>query len=194
MSTDAAKPATRNGDEISVGGVKVRPYVTLVLYGLLVAAGGAALWALRNPTEVPAFVARGAPWVFLVFAVGFAAYRFALVVAHRYGAFKAFFQVAVSVAVFFLLLQQAGAPVEPRAAVSSTDLAVLFKDPDPQVRALAAEVARYRAGGEQHAHALALLLGDGDETVRAVAHQTLVQFNSGTDLGVDPKPWLERFP
>jgi len=188
MSTDAAKA----GDEISVGGVKVRPGLTLVLYALLAVSFGAALWAQRNPAEVPPLVARGAPWVFLVFAVGFAAYRFALVASRHYSAFKAFFQIAVTVAVFLLLLFQ---PAAPAVRPSGTrDLPSLFQDPDPQVRALAAELARYRGAGPEVAKALVPLLDDPDPAVKAVAHDTLVQFNSGQDLGMDPKAWGERFP
>ncbi|MBL8950960.1 MAG: hypothetical protein JNK82_09305 [Myxococcaceae bacterium] len=208
MSTDAAKP----GDEISVGGVKVRPGLTLGLYALLALSFGAALWAQANPAEVPPFVARGAPWVFLVFAVGFAAYRFALVASRRYGAFKAFFQIFVAVAVFLLLLFQPapsaersgatfGAPRRGEATGGgqtvksvSNDLTVLFRDPDPQVRALAAELSRYRGGGPEVPRALIPLLVDPDAAVKTVAHDSLVQFNSGQDLGNDPKVWGERFP
>ncbi len=188
MSTDAAKA----DEEISVGGVKVRPGLTLVLYALLASSFGAALWAQSNPAGVPVVVARGAPWVFLVFAVGFAAYRFALVASRHYSAFKALFQIAIAIAGFLLLVYQPAPPAQARTA--SKDLVALFADTDPQVRALAAELARYRGGGPEVAKALVPLLKDPDATVRAVAHDSLVQFNSGQDLGVDPKAWGERFP
>jgi hypothetical protein len=179
-----------------VGGVRVRPPATLVLYGLLVVSGGLALWAQRNPADVPGPVARAAPWVFLVFALGFAVYRFALVTSRHYSAFKAFFQIAVAFAVFFLLLMNPSGPAGPRpeARASVSDLPALMADPDPRVRMLAAELARYRTSGPEVARALVKCLGDSDEAVRGVAHQTLVQFNSGQDLGTDPKAWAERFP
>lgn len=198
MSTDATRPAVPD-EEPSVGGVKVRPGLTLLLYALLVASGGAALWAQRNPAGVPPLVARAAPWVFLVFAIGFAAYRFALVTAKHYSAFKAFFQVAVAFAVFFLLLNP-GVPsgfvdtAPPAVKAGPGDLAGLLADPDPRIRVLAAELARYRTSGPEVARALVKALSDSDESVRTVAHQTLVQFNSGNDLGSDPKAWTERFP
>lgn len=179
-----------------MGGVKVRPQLTLALYALLVVSGAAALWSQRNPETAPAAVAKAAPWVFLAFAIGFAAYRFSLVAAKHYSAFKAFFQVAIAFAAFFLLLRpdmQPGA-TSPAARAGSADLAGLYRDPDPTVRALAAEVARYRPDGPASAKALVPLLKDENEGVRTVAHQTLVQFNSGTDLGFDPKAWAERFP
>ena len=178
-----------------MGGVRVRPQLTLVLYGLLVSSGAAALWAQRNPAGVPVAVARAAPWVFLAFAVGFAAYRFSLVAAKHYSPFKAFFQVGIAFTAFFLLLKpeiHPGAITAQHAAMA--DLPALYRDSDPTVRALAAEVARYRPDGAATARSLVPLLKDENEGVRTVAHQTLVQFNSGTDLGTEVKPWAERFP
>jgi HEAT repeat protein len=140
-------------------------------------------------------VAKSAPWVFLVFAMGFAVYRFALVAAKRYSAFKAFFQVAVA-AVFFLLLLPGG-PVSVGGLsppASRQSIVGLLADPDPRVRSLAAELARYRPGGPEVAHALVKALDDPDEDVRRVAHETLVQFNSGQDLGPTSEAWGKRFP
>lgn len=171
----------------------MRPGLTLALYGLLVLSGAGALWAQRTPEGVPVAVARAAPWVFLAFAIGFAAYRFSLVAAKHYSPFKAFFQVGIAFTAFFLLLRPDIAPT-PGAHPPTQDLLALYKDPDPTVRALAAEVARYRADGLSTARALVPLLKDENEAVRTVAHQTLVQFNSGSDLGADSKAWAERFP
>jgi hypothetical protein len=184
-------------EEPNVGGVRMRPSLTLLLYALLVLSALVALWAQRSPADVPVIIARSAPWVFLVFMLGFAVYRFALVAAKRYSAFKAFFQVAVA-AVFFLLLLPNGPVAVPglNAPVPAArqDLAALLGDPDPRVRALAAELARYRPQGQQVAHMLALALKDSDPDVRQVAHETLVQFNSGQDLGLTPEAWEKRFP
>jgi hypothetical protein len=177
----------------------MRPSLTLLLYALLVMAALVALWAQRAPADVPPLVARSSPWVFLIFALGFALYRFALVAAKRYSAFKAFFQVAV-IAVFFLVLLP-GSPVSAVGPVNAVpvpasrqSLAGLLSDPDPRVRALAAELARYRPGGVEVAHALVLALNDADPEVRQVAHETLVQLNAGTDLGNSPDAWGKRFP
>lgn len=172
----------------------MRPGLTLALYGLLVLSGAGALWAQRNPEGVPVAVARAAPWVFLAFAIGFAAYRFSLVAAKHYSPFKAFFQVGIAFTAFFLLLRPDIATTTAAAHAPTQDLLALYKDPDPTVRALAAEVARFRADGLSTARALVPLLKDDNEAVRTVAHQTLVQFNSGNDLGPDPKTWSERFP
>ena len=57
MATEA--PQAQNlQEEPSVGGMKVRPWVTLVLYVLLVSSAAFALWAQRNPAEVPTVLAR----------------------------------------------------------------------------------------------------------------------------------------
>jgi hypothetical protein len=171
----------------------MRPSLTLVLYALLVLSAAVALWAQRSPNDVPYVVAHAAPWVFLVFAVGFAAYRFALVAAKRYSAFKAFFQVAVT-AVFFLVLLPSMQPAVTAQHASSQDLAGLLHDSDPRVRSLAAELARYRQGGPEVARGLVAALNDSDEEVRRVAHESLVQLNGGQDLGSTADAWSKRFP
>jgi hypothetical protein len=184
-----AQPITPGNEEPSVAGVKVRPVWPLVLYALLVGSALLALWAQQAP-GAPEPVSRFAPWAFLAFAIGFAGYRLALVMAKRYSAFKAFTQVLVA-AMFFmlLLLPNLGQPVRVEAA----SVASLLSDPDPRVRALAAEVVGYRQTlGE--AGALVPLLSDGAPAVREAAHGALVRLNGGADLGTDPAAWKERFP
>jgi hypothetical protein len=196
----STSPATAQPEEPNVGGVKVRPPLTLALYALLVASAAVALWVQRNPAEAPPYLSRAAPWVFFAFAVGLAVYRFALAAAKRYSPFKAFFQVGVAFAVFFLLLMpNVGDGPQPSGRAAFGDLPGLLSDPDPRVRALAAELARYRGGTPALTRALVQRLTDPDPTVRKVAHQTLVQFNSGVDLGSGDDPatlrtWGERFP
>lgn len=179
-----------------VAGVRLRPALPLALYALLVGSAGAALWAQRAPKELPEAVAVSAPYLFLLFAVGFAGYRFALVAAGRYSAFKAFFQVGVA-AVFFMLLMRPTGAFAPRAGAlpaPTASIATLLHDPHPTVRALAAELARHRPQSPEVTRALIAALGDADPTVREQAHASLVQLNSGVDLGFEPGPWSDRSP
>ena len=178
-------------DEPSVVGMRVRPNLAIGLFALLVASAAAALWTQSHPGAAPAWVEQGSPWLFLAFTVGFAAYRFALVAAGRYSAFKAFFQVFVAV-LFFLLLRLPGSPFVSHAPVTAS-LSVLLRDSDPRVRALAAEVAGYRRD-HPSAQALIVLLGDPDPVVRDQAHQALVRLNDGGDLGPAAAAWKEKFP
>ena len=179
-------------DEPSVVGVRVRPRVAIVLFALLVGSAAAALWTQSHPGRAPAWVEQGAPWLFLAFVVGFAAYRFALVAAGRYSAFKAFFQVFIAV-LFFLLLRLPGIPFVSPVTAPAMSLPVLLNDTDPRVRALAAEVAGYRRDAAS-APALIALLSDPDPATRAQARQALVRLNDGGDLGAEPAAWKERFP
>ena len=191
MSTNPGTPQT---EEPNVAGVKVRPGLALSLYGLLAISAGVALWAQRSPNSVPPLVASAAPFVFLLFAVGFAAYRFALVAANRYSAFKAFFQVAV-MAVFFMLLVRAAPSTYwalPVAAPASPDMiAPLFSDSNARVRALAAELAQYRPASPAMTAALVAALDDADPAVKNAAHQSLVALNHGNDLGPSAIDWKE---
>jgi hypothetical protein len=184
-----AQPIIPGSEEPSVAGLRVRPFWPLVLYGLLVGSALLALWAQQAPTA-PEPVSRFAPWAFLAFAVGFAAYRLALVMAKRYSAFKAFTQILVA-AMFFmlLLLPNLGQPVRTEAA----SVGALLTDPDPRLRALSAEVVGYRQTVSE-APRLVSLLTDPAPAVREAAHGALVRLNAGADLGTDPGPWKERFP
>lgn len=179
-----------------LGGVRFGPALAGALYVLLVASAALALWVRGAPARPPAMVVQAAPWVFFLFVVVFALYRFGLVRARRYPAFKAFFQVGAGLLFFMLLLPGNRMGLAPQAVES--DLAVLLKDANPQVRALAAEVARHRADGKTLAPALVAALEDRDPRVRAEAHRSLVAL-TGEDLGLpsDPKAlqsWRERYP
>lgn len=176
-----AKPET--SDEPSVVGVRVRPFWSIVLYALLVLSAGLAMYAQRTP-EIDPLVARAAPWIFLVFALGFSIYRIALVAARRYSPFKAFIQVFLA-ALFFLLL------LSPRVE-GPLDPSPLLRHRDDRVRALAAEVAGFRGDLSQGA-AVVKLLDDPSAEVRAAAHDALVKLNGGVDLGAS-EAWRKRFP
>jgi len=185
----------RPSEPPKLGGVRFGPALAGALYLLLVASAGLALWARGATGRQPALVSQVAPWVFLGFLILFALYRFGLVRARRYPAVKAFFQIGAGLLFFMLLL--------PGTRLDFTrerggELQQLLADPNPAVRALAAEVARYRPDGKQAAPQLVRALEDRDPRVRQEAHRSLVTLN-GEDLGAPENPkavqaWRERYP
>ena len=190
----APSAQTPTGDEPNVAGVRVRPWLTFGLYLLLLASAALAMWAQRTP-KAPPMITRASPFIFLAFAVGFAAYRLALVIARKYSAFKAFFQILLS-ALFFMMLLYPLVTQPPGSR--GVQVNALLTDPDLRVRALAAEVAGYRRD-EASAPALVKLLKDASPNVREAAHEALVRLNDGVDLGAfddatAPAAWEERFP
>jgi HEAT repeats len=177
-----------------VGGFRLGPWLGVTLYVLLVSSAGLAFFGRSFPGRLPIPIERVTPWVFAVFVACFAVYRFALASARKYPASKAFFQVGLAVVVFLLLLPSSRAPYVP----AGTALGQALVDPDPRLRALAAEVARYRPEGRDYVPSLVQALSDPDPTVRAQAHVSLVKL-TGTDLGSPEDPaavevWRRRYP
>ncbi len=148
------------------------------LYLLLIGSAALALWNRRDPEALPRELQAAVPWVFGLFVALFAIYRVAAVRARRYPAFKAFFQVGVMVWVGLLLLPQAKARYE----TPGDPLVALLADPNPQVRTLAAELARYRPDPKEYSPYLVRALRDPEPQVRSEAHRSLVAIR-GTDLG-----------
>jgi hypothetical protein len=95
---------------------------------------------------------------------------------------------------FTLLLPQGKRTFEQH----ESDVEVLLVDPNPRVRAMAAEIARHRPEGKAMAPRLVRALGDRDARVREQAHRSLVAI-TGEDLG-DPsteaglRAWESRYP
>ena len=173
-------------EEPSVAGMRVRPLLPMVLYAILAASAGLALYAEQAPTIDP-WVGKAAAWIFLAFAIGFAAYRAALVAARRYSPFKAFLQVLIAALFFMLLLfPVAKAPPKPLGAHP------LLMHRDAQVRELAARVIGLE-GDQSGARELVPLLIDRSPLVQKAARSALVTLNGGTDLGPQPDSWKERF-
>ena len=174
-------------------GIQAGPALAGFLYALLIGTAALALWVREFPGVLSPALARAAPFVFLVFVGCFAAYRLALVSAHKYPAFKAFFQIAAATLFFMLLLPSARSTYR----APEDELGELLRDPNPKVRTLAAEVARYRPDASKYGSLLVRSLNDPDRRVRDEAHRSLVQI-AGTDLG-DPdsqsavKAWGDRF-
>jgi hypothetical protein len=158
----------------------------MVLYSILAASAGLALYAEQS-TGIDPWVGKAAAWTFLAFAIGFAAYRAALVAARRYSPFKAFLQVLIAAMFFMLLLfPVAKAPARPAGAHPLT------AHREPAVRVLAARVIALE-GDRSGAPSLIGLLADPSDEVRQAAHQALVRLNGDADLGVDQAAWQERF-
>ena len=177
-----------------VAGIRLGPGLGVGLYALLVAAAALSFFGRRFPGSLPEAVERLTPFVFGAFLVCFAVYRFGLANVGKYPAGKAFFQVGLAVVVFLLLLPSS----RPVSAPAGTGLGEALQDADPRLRALGAEVARYRPEGKAYVPALVEALSDPDPSVRAQAHASLVRL-TGVDLGAPDAPgaleaWRRRYP
>jgi hypothetical protein len=192
----AANPDTlqpTEGQPPELGGVRAGPALAATLYVLLVGSAVLSLAAQQFPGALPRLLGMAAPWVFLAFVAVFTLYRLTLVRAKKYPVSKAFFQIGAAL-LFFTLLLPRGGPADAHR----DSLERLIADPDPRVRALAVEVAGYRAEGARYGGRLVRALDDPDEAVREHAHAALVRLN-GTDLGPPAdaaalKAWKDRFP
>jgi hypothetical protein len=176
-----------------LGSLRAGPALAGALYLLLVGSAALALAARRFPEKLPPGLGAAAPWLFLAFLVVFTLYRVAGVQAKKYQAGKAFFQVGSAALFFMLLLPYA----KPASEAPADPLLSLLAEDNAHVRALAAEVARYRPEGVKYAPRLVDALSDPDETVRREAHRSLVQL-TGADLGeagdAAVKAWRARYP
>lgn len=161
-----------------------------VLFGLLIAS---AAWTLLGLPELQREVAAGRwpraalagpPALLALFVVGFAAYRFALVRGGRAGAGKSLVQIALMFLVLAVVAGVALRPAERPAGQGAPPLARPLASQDPDVRALAAEVARYRPAEEVKGVAgrLIELLEDPAPQVRNQARAALVTL-AGHDVG-----------
>ena len=160
----------------------LRPLLVLLL------AACAAL-TLAGLPSVRARVASGAwprsvlavpPALLGLFIVGYAAYRLRLVRSGRYPAGKVLAQVGLmllALGIFAGITCDTG-PVERGPGRIERGL----RSGDPEVRALSAELARYRPGGASLVPRLIELLDDKDPEVRREAHESLVAL-TGRDLG-----------
>lgn len=197
MSLSPPNVSSQKGPQVPrLGKIRLGPTLAGGLYLLLVGSAALALWVKGFPGGAPSFLERAAPWVFLVFLVVFALYRLVLVRAGRYPASKAFFQIGAGALFFTLLLP--GAKSRYEAPPEGGMLEVLIEDANPHVRALAAEVARYRSDPGRYGRLLVRALEDPSAEVREQAHRSLVQL-AGEDLGGPEDPgaveaWRERYP
>jgi hypothetical protein len=150
-------------------------YVLLAASALLSFGAGTE----RYQSLLPAWAPSLAPLLFGAFLGIFAIYRLALVRARRYPAIVALFQIGLGVLVLVLLLP--GTRRELALQGPADDVSALLSSGDPRVRALAAEVAGTRPGGQRWAGLLLERLGDGDARVRTAARVALARL-AGTDV------------
>jgi len=156
------------------------PVLRPALYALLVLSALFTFWAGGDIAgrSLPRWTQVAAPTLFAIFLVVFAVYRFALVRARRYPAAMGLFQVGLGALIWVLLLP--GSRQKFAGSGAGDDLPALMASADPRVRALAAEAAGYRAGGERYAAQLVEHLVDGDPRVRERTRASLVRL-AGTD-------------
>jgi hypothetical protein len=175
-----------------------------VLFGLLAASAALTLFGLPQIQRAvaagrwPPAALAAPPALLALFAVGYAAYRIVLVRAGRYPAGKALVRIAVLAAVAGAV---AGLVLVPPERTRPEDLPVDLARPllsdEPDVRALAAELARHRprAEGLAHVDRLVQLLSDPAPEVRRQARLTLVAL-AGKDFGDGPAAaarWREHW-
>jgi hypothetical protein len=200
MRHEAKQPQSpqvpQSAEPPELGGVRFGPALAGILYVLLVASAALTLWVRQAPGKLPEQLATLAPWLFLAFALIFAAYRFRLVRARKYPAAKAFFQIGSAALFFMFLLPHSQRPF--RRETTLDDVQTFLQSPDPRLRAMAAEVAGFRPQGSQYGAKLTDLLEDPEPRVREQAHSALVRLY-GKDLGppgdkAATKAWREAYP
>jgi hypothetical protein len=172
--------------------VRLLQPVRLVLYGLL--AGSAVFTLLGGPLleqavregRLPQSALVVAPALLLAFIVVFAAYRFALVRTGHYHAGKAFVQVGLMLLVLTLLLPRSLERYQAAGTVRPVDLTRYLRAPDPEARAMAAELARHRDRPEalRYVPRLVEMLQDASPEVRRQA-RTSLQGLAGTEVGAE---------
>ncbi len=165
---------------------------SLVLFALLLASAALVVFGLpalhRSVAagRLPRAALAVPPVLVGAFVVGFAGYRLVLVRAGRYPAGKALVQIALMTLVLGIIARAALVPAEMAepAGAASVGLSRPLASPDPDVRAIAAEVARHRPRREALAlvGSLSELLDDPSPSVRREAHATLVAL-AGRDVG-----------
>lgn len=161
-----------------------------ILFALLLVSAAVTLVGLPQMQKA---VARGSwPPVALalpagllaLFAAGYAAYRIALVRAGRYPAGKALVQIVLMAVVVGAAAGIVLLPPEPVREGYASDLSRPLRSTDAEVRALAAEVVRYRPRRQAipYAPALVDLLEDVSPEVRRQARLSLTAL-AGKDVG-----------
>jgi hypothetical protein len=172
----------------------------LVLYFLLLASAGVTLigapvieQAVREG-RAPRISLIAAPALLATFIALFAAYRYTLVRAGRALAGKAFVQVGVMVLVLTLVLPGSLERWRSAGAVRPVELSRHLRAPDPETRALAAELARHREPSDALTYVPRLieLLEDPSPEVRRQARGSLVAL-AGTDVGGEGEGAPERW-
>jgi hypothetical protein len=170
-----------------------------ILFALLVASAALTLVALPELQDAAASgrwpgAVRWIPPAFLaLFVVVFGVYRFALVRAGRYPAGKALVRLGLLLLVGGVIAGIALERARPELR-ASVDLGRALRSSDPDVRAMAAELARHRPAEDALplAPRLADLVEDASPEVRREAHASLVAL-AGSDVGGEGAGSAERW-
>ena len=174
------------------GGLAFVQTLRPALYALLAGSAVLSFWAGGEIAghRMPVWASGLAPLLFGLFLGIFAIYRLSLVRARRYPAATGLFQIGLGALVFVLLLPGTRRQLSEQAAPAAADeVTSLLSAGDPRVRALAAEVAGTRTGGQRWAGLLVGRLTDGDPRVRAAARAALARL-----AGSDPAAGLADEP
>jgi HEAT repeat protein len=158
------------------------------LYALLVLSALFTFWSGGELAgrQLPRWTQVVAPTLFAVFLAIFTVYRFALMRAKKYPAATGMFQIGLGALIWVLLLPSTRQRIAPSAGAAD-EVPALMMAPDPRVRALAVEVAGYRADA-RYVSGLIDRLDDADERVRGRAHAALSRI-AGADAGEDADAW-----
>ena len=180
------------------GGLAFVQTLRPALYALLLCSAMLSFWAGGEIAgrRMPAWASGLAPLLFGLFLAIFAIYRVALVRARRYPAAVGLFQIGLGALVFVLLLPGIRRELSEQSAPTGIDeLSPLLGAADPRVRALAAEVAGTRKGGQRWAAQLIdRLEEDSDPRVRAAARSALVRlFGRDPAAGLSDEAAANRF-
>jgi hypothetical protein len=162
-----------------------------ILFALLLASAGLTLFGLPDIQRAvaagrfPPLALAVGPALLGVFAVGYAAYRLALVREGRYPAGKALVRIALLAAVAGAVAGLVRTAPDARVpGQGPVELGQALLSSDPESRALAAEVARFRPRPEalEAVPRLVAALEDPSPEVRRQARASLVAL-AGTDAG-----------
>jgi hypothetical protein len=159
-------------------------FVLLLLAAALTFVGLPELQRAVASGRWPRAILLGPPAILSLFIVGYAGYRFVLVRAGRYSAGKALVQVGLMMLVLTVVVglvwERGHAPPSDRIV----DLARPLGSGDPDARAMAAELVRYRPPevATRLVPRLIELLDDPSPEVRRQAHDSLVAL-AGADPG-----------
>jgi len=151
------------------------------LYALLVASALLTFWAGGSigGRQLGLREARAAPILFGIFLIVFAVYRLALVRAKKYPAATGLFQIGLGALVWVLLLPGSRERLAAAPEAARDDVVIYLASPQPQLRALAAEVAGYRNDPTRYAGPIIERLADPDPRVRETARESLVRMAGG---------------
>ena len=169
-------------------------YLLLLLSAAVTLFGAPPLEQSVREGRAPRISLIVAPALLAAFIALFVVYRLALVRAGRYHAGKAFVQVVLMVLVLTLVVPGSLERWRSAGTIRVVDLSRPLRAPDPETRALAAELARHRepVDAVRYVPRLIELLDDGSPEVRRQARTTLVAL-AGTDAGGEGSGARERW-